>query len=150
MKWRPFLVLRCSQPCHGMARKKKTARTARTAETESGHMLVDLYKLREQPFGETPDPRYLYLSPNHREAVASLAYGIEARRGFQVLVADPGMGKTTLLFHLLEWLRGSARTAFLFQTQCNSRELLSHLLCDLGIASTGKELGWMHEQLKKI
>jgi TonB family protein len=113
-------------------------------------MFVDFYKLREQPFGETPDPRYLYLTPNHREAIASLAYGIEARLGFQVLVADPGMGKTTLLFHLLEWLRGSARTAFLFQTQCNSRELLSHLLCDLGIASAGKELGWMQEQLKKI
>jgi TonB family protein len=126
------------------------ARTPRTGAMVSGRMFVDFYKLREQPFSETPDPRYLYLTPKNREVIASLAYGIEAGRGFLVLVADPGMGKTTLLFHLLEWLRESTRTAFLFQTQCTSRELLGNLLCDLGIASAGKELTWMHEQLKEF
>jgi TonB family protein len=113
-------------------------------------MFLDFYKLREQPFSDTPDPRYVYLSLTHREAIASLAYGIEAGRGFLVLVAEPGMGKTTLLFHLLEWLRKSARTAFLFQTQCSSRALLRYLLADLGIDALGKELDWMHEQLKEV
>jgi general secretion pathway protein A len=113
-------------------------------------MFLDFYKLREQPFSDTPDPRYVYLSLTHREAIASLAYGIEAGRGFLVLVAEPGMGKTTLLFHLLEWLRKSARTAFLFQTQCGSRALLRYLLADLGIDAQGKELAWMHEQLKEV
>jgi general secretion pathway protein A len=113
-------------------------------------MFLDFYKLREQPFSETPDPRYIYLSPTHREAIASLAYGIEARRGFLALVAEPGMGKTTVLFHLLEWLRESARTAFLFQTQCDPRELLCHLLADLGIDTHGRELAWMHAQLNQV
>jgi general secretion pathway protein A len=79
-------------------------------------MFLEFYKLREQPFSDTPDPRYVYLSRTHREALASLFYGIDAGRGFLALIAEPGMGKTTLLFHLLERLRGSARTAFLFQT----------------------------------
>jgi TonB family protein len=113
-------------------------------------MFLDFYKIREQPFGETPDPRYLYLSPTHREAIASLAYGLDAGRGFLALVAEPGMGKTTLLFHLLEWVRESARTVFLFQTQCGSRALLRYLLADLGIDAQGKGLAWMHEQLKEV
>jgi general secretion pathway protein A len=113
-------------------------------------MFLEFYRLREQPFTETPDPRYLYLSATHREALASLAYGITTARGFLALVADPGMGKTTLLYHLLDWLRHSARTAFLFQTQCGSRELLYHLLAELGIDAEKKEIGWMHEQLKQV
>jgi TonB family protein len=113
-------------------------------------MFLDFYKLREQPFGETPDPRYIYLSPTHREAIASLAYGIKTGRGFLALVSEPGMGKTTVLFHLLECLRESATTAFLFQTQCNSRDLLCYLLADLGIDTHGRELAWIHEQLNKL
>ena len=65
-------------------------------------MFLDYYHLREQPFGVTPDPRFLYLSPTHREALASLYYGVEASRGFLALIAEPGMGKTTLLFQLME------------------------------------------------
>jgi general secretion pathway protein A len=84
-------------------------------------MFLEFFGLREQPFGVTPDPRYLYLGPGHREALASLYYGIEANRGFLSLIARPGMGKTTLLFHLLAKFDHTARTAFLFQTQCNSR-----------------------------
>ena len=87
-------------------------------------MFLGFYGLREQPFGVTPDPRFLYLSPTHREALASLYYGIESGCGFLALIAKPGMGKTTLLFHLLEKFRGQARTAFLFQTQCSSRDFM--------------------------
>jgi len=113
-------------------------------------MFLDFYNLREQPFTETPDPRHLYLGATHREALASLFYGIETGRGFLGLIAEPGMGKTTLLFHVLERLKDSARTAFLFQTQCNTRELVRSLLSDLGIDAEGRNLGWMHEQLKGI
>ena len=54
-------------------------------------MFLDFYHLREQPFGVTPDPRYLYLSRTHREALASLFYGVEMGRGFLALIAQPGM-----------------------------------------------------------
>jgi len=93
-------------------------------------MLLKFFGLKEHPFGVTPDPRYLYLSPGPREALASLFYGIESERGFLALIAPPGMGKTTLLFHMLEKFRNSAKTAFLFQTQCNSREFMRFLLAE--------------------
>lgn len=96
-----------------------------------GPMLLRFYGLREQPFGVTPDPAYLYPSRTHREALASLSYGIGNDRGFLALIAKPGMGKTTLLYQLLEELRASARTVFLFQTQCTSREFFRYLLDEL-------------------
>jgi len=113
-------------------------------------MFLDYYRLREQPFGVTPDPRFLYFSPAHREALASLFYGIDAGRGFLALIAEPGMGKTTLLFQLLKRLKGSVRSAFLFQTQCDSHELLRYLLEAWGLDSRGKDLVQMHAQLNEF
>jgi type II secretory pathway predicted ATPase ExeA len=112
-------------------------------------MIHQFFGLREQPFGVTPDPRYLYLGRGHREALASLYYGVEANRGFLALIANPGMGKTTLLFHLLEKFRHSDRTAFLFQTQCSSRELMRFLLAELGIEPEENDLWRMHEQFNR-
>jgi type II secretory pathway predicted ATPase ExeA len=113
-------------------------------------MFLDFYQLREQPFGVTPDPRYLYLSNTHREALASLVYGIETGRGFMALIGNPGMGKTTLLFHLLERCMGNARTVFLFQTLCDSRELLRYLLADLGLDAGDHDVVRMHAQLNEL
>src|SRR6202045_4948432 len=113
-------------------------------------MFLNFYSLREQPFGVNPDPRYLYFSPSHREALASLFYGIETGRGFLALIAEPGMGKTSLLFQLLERLKGSIRSAFLFQTQCDSRELLRYLLEGLGIGSHEGDLVQLHARLNQF
>ncbi len=114
-------------------------------------MYLEFYGLKEEPFGVTPDPRFLYLSPGHREALASIYYGIEAGRGFISLIAVPGMGKTTLLFHLLERFRSSARTAFLFQTQCTSREFMRFLLSELGCQSGGgQDPVAMHEEFNRL
>lgn len=110
-------------------------------------MFLDFYGLREQPFGVTPDPRFLYFSPGHREALASLFYGIETGRGFLSLVAEPGMGKTTLLFQLLKRWKGYVHSAFLFQTQCDSRELLRYLMEDLGLDSQDRDIVRMHADL---
>jgi len=111
-------------------------------------MYLKFFGLREQPFGVTPDPRFLYLSAAHREALASLYYGIESGRGFLGLIAKPGMGKTTILFHLLEKFRSTARTAFVFQTQCNSREFMRFLLAELGYEGDG-DFVRMHEEFNK-
>src|SRR4051794_13677975 len=97
-------------------------------------MFLKYYNLREQPFGVTPDPRYLFLSHTHREALASLYFGLTSGRAFLTVIAKPGMGKTTLLFKLLKQLDSSARTVFLFQTQANARDLLRSLAADLDIA----------------
>ena len=112
-------------------------------------MFLEYFGFREQPFGVTPDPRYLYLGPAHREALASLYYGIEANRGFLSLIARPGMGKTTLLFHLLAKFDRTARTAFLFQTQCSSREFMRFLLAEIGIETDSQDFVRMHEQFNR-
>jgi general secretion pathway protein A len=112
-------------------------------------MFLKFFGLKEQPFGVTPDPRYLYLSAAPREALASLFYGIEVGRGFLALIAAPGMGKTTLLFHLLEKFRNSARTAFLFQTQCTSREFMRFLLAELGYETGDQDFVRMHEEFNR-
>ncbi len=113
-------------------------------------MLLDYYGLNEQPFGVTPDPRYLFFSDGHREALAAIYYAIEERRGFSALVAKPGMGKTTLLFRLLESLQESARTAFLFQAGQDSRDFLDSLVRDLGIAAKSTDLPALHDALNTM
>jgi type II secretory pathway predicted ATPase ExeA len=111
--------------------------------------LLEYYNLLEQPFGVTPDTRFLYLNHMYREALASLWYGIEERRGFMALIAHPGMGKTTLLFQLLQRLRRtSARTVFLFQTCCSADDLIRYLLLDLGISPSSDPVS-MHYQLNE-
>ena len=112
-------------------------------------MYLSFFGLREQPFGVTPDPRFLYLSEAHKEALASLYYGIESNRGFIGLIAQPGMGKTTMLFHMLETFRKSARIAFLFQTHCNSREFMRLLLAELGCEEDTQDLVRMYDEFNK-
>jgi N-acetylmuramoyl-L-alanine amidase/type II secretory pathway predicted ATPase ExeA len=113
-------------------------------------MFLDFYGLRQQPFGVTPDPAYLYASSTHKEALASLSRGINEGRGFLTLIAEPGMGKTTLLYQLLEQLRENARTAFLFQTQCDSREFFQYLLSELNVDTRAMGLVAMHNKLNEI
>lgn len=114
-------------------------------------MLLDYYQLREQPFGVTPDARFLYASATHREALASLLYAIESSRGFAALIAQPGMGKTTLLNEALRRLAGRARTAFLFQTIARPAELLAALLVDLGVpADDGESLTGLQSKLNAV
>ena len=124
----------------------------RQAEQESLQpSFLSFYGLREQPFGVTPDPAYLYLGQMHREALRSLSCGIQNDRGFMALIAEPGMGKTTLLNKLIEELRDSARTVFLFQTQCASREFFGYLLSELGVENVvGTDLVSMYNKLNEI
>jgi general secretion pathway protein A len=113
-------------------------------------MVLDYFKLREQPFGVTPDSRYLFLSPTHREALASLLYGVDAGCGFLALIAQPGLGKTTLLFQALNQLREKALTVFLFQTVCTPMDLLRALLTGLGVQETQGSLIQMQSRLKEV
>ncbi len=109
-------------------------------------MFLQYYGLREQPFGVTPDPRFLYMGAAHQEAYSSLLYGIETGRGFMALIAPPGLGKTTVLFRLLESLREFARTMFLFQTNISSEQVIRNLIADLGTEPCSYDLGDLQRQ----
>jgi general secretion pathway protein A len=113
-------------------------------------LFLQHYGLNEQPFGVTPDPRFLYLGPKHRQALTALTYGTELNRGFLTLIAKPGTGKTSLLFQYLGALRNNARTAFLFQTMSDGRDLMRYLLADLGLDGVGKDLPEMHANLNQV
>jgi type II secretory pathway predicted ATPase ExeA len=112
-------------------------------------MFLEHYQLREQPFGVTPDPRFLYMSETHREALAALFYGVHQGQEFLALVAPPGMGKTSLLFRMMQNLDQTARSVFLFQTQCNSNEFLGYLLADMGLAANERDQQGMRAQLQQ-
>ena len=113
-------------------------------------MVLDFYKLDEQPFGVTPDSRYLFATPSYKEALASLIYGIESGCGFVSLVATPGLGKTTLLFETLHILRDKARIVFLFQTVSTGLDLLRSLLSGLGVRDLQGSLVEMQIKLKEL
>ena len=120
-----------------------------TSEKAAPTNLLAFYGLQQQAFDVTPDPAYLYFTASHREALTSIKQGIEHFRGFMMLVAEPGMGKTTLLNKLMEELADSARVVFLFQTQCSSRELLCFILNELEVDHTGMDVVAMHRALNQ-
>ena len=113
-------------------------------------MVQDFYNLREQPFGATPDASFLYSSDTHREALASLLYGIQEGRGFIALIASPGMGKTTLLFRTLDQMKDAARTVFLFQSMATPIDFLRTFLNDLGVEKQPGDLVELQAKLTQV
>jgi len=97
-------------------------------------MYLKFYGLLEKPFNETPDPRFLYMSPGHREALAQLHYGTQERKGFIVLTGKVGTGKTTLLHALRQRLDGHTAVSFIFNSTLPFDDMFEYVLADLGIA----------------
>jgi general secretion pathway protein A len=100
-------------------------------------MYLNFYNLREAPFSPTPDPRFLFNSARHREALAQLVYGVTERKGFVVLTGEVGTGKTTLLRTLLERLDPVAyRVAYVHNSALPTDGLLEYVLQDWGVKSS--------------
>ncbi len=97
-------------------------------------MYREHFGLRELPFSIAPDPRYLYLSEHHREALAHLVYGINSEGGFVLLTGEVGTGKTTVCRCLLEQLPEKTDVAFIYNPKLTVDELLASVCDDLGIA----------------
>jgi general secretion pathway protein A len=95
---------------------------------------LTFYGLKEKPFNATPDPKFLYLTPGHREALAQLVYGVEESKGFGVLTGEVGTGKTTLLQALLQRLDGKTAVAFVFDSALPFDGILEYMLGDWGVA----------------
>ena len=91
------------------------------------------FGLSQEPFGVTPDSSFFYRTTQHREAVATLFYAIEQRRGFALLVGRAGLGKTTVLFTLVQMLKGKAQIAYLANAYYDRETVLESVLASLGL-----------------
>ena len=96
-------------------------------------MYQRFYGFREMPFNITPDPKFLFLSPTHMEALQHLRYGVEQKKGFTVLIGEVGCGKTTLCRKLLNELDPDRyETALILNPRLTETQLLRAILTELG------------------
>ena len=99
-------------------------------------MYRNFFGLREHPFSINPDPRYLFLTPQTREAFDTLVFGIERRKGLVLLTGEVGTGKTTLINHLRDWLRQQRTpTAFISNPHLETQHLFDFMLAEFGVSS---------------
>lgn len=100
-------------------------------------MYRKFYGFQERPFEITPDPKFVYLSEIHQEALARLQYAVREGKGFSVITGEAGTGKTTLVHMLLSRLDGQVRTCFIFNPILDRADFLNYVCDDLGILSDG-------------
>ncbi|HZX24217.1 MAG TPA: AAA family ATPase [Woeseiaceae bacterium] len=96
-------------------------------------MYTSFFGLTEKPFTITPDPRYLFMSERHSEALAHLVYGVTESDGFIQLTGEVGTGKTTLVRSLLQKLPKRTEVAVVLNPQLTAREFLVAICRELGI-----------------
>jgi len=96
-------------------------------------MYAEFFGLKENPFNLSPEPRYLFLSEHHRDALNCLIYGIKEKKGFVLLSGGIGLGKTTICRSLLNSLDDSVETALIFNTAISDEDLLETILAEFGI-----------------
>jgi general secretion pathway protein A len=102
-------------------------------------MYKTFYNLRLNPFEITPDPSFLFSTPHHNEALASLYYGVRARKGFVVLTGEVGTGKTLLVRCVLELLRRTGVAfAYVFNPSLSALEFIRYIAGDFGLPVAGK------------
>lgn len=98
-------------------------------------MYKEYYKLNAEPFNITPDPRFLYLTARHRDALNHLLYGVRQRKGFICLTGEVGAGKTTLCRALLNELGPRFHTALILNPMLTGTQLLRAIVEEFSIAT---------------
>lgn len=113
-------------------------------------MYLEYYGLSEPPFSITPNPRFLYFSPKHREALNHLLYGIRERKGFVQLTGEVGAGKTTLCRAMLEQLGDNYCTALILNPVMNADQLVKAIAMEFGLEVKGLDRLEIYEVINKF
>ncbi len=112
-------------------------------------MYESYFRLRELPFNVTPDPRFLYINSNYREAFATLCYGVQQRKGITVLTGQAGTGKTTLVKMFLQDAGSTVHLSCVLDPHLSFLELLRCTLSAFELSPSGATRLAMIQQLKE-
>lgn len=113
-------------------------------------MYESFFGLKRNPFGSSPDPDFLVMTPHLREARAGLEYGINSRKGIVVLTGEVGTGKTVLLRSVLaKFHQGAVHSAYVFNPRMEGLEFLEFVLWDFGLKPEARTKSAMLHQLNR-
>ena len=101
-------------------------------------MYLKYFKLKEEPFATTSDPRFLFRGATHQEALDRLIDAITKRHGIAAIVGEPGLGKSTLIRTMLTGLHDAVDFAWIFNTTMESTDLLRYICRDFGFTPKGE------------
>jgi len=104
-------------------------------------MYLKFFKLKEEPFATTSDPRFLYRSAMQQNALERLINAVSMRRGIAAIVGEPGLGKSTLIRTMLTGLQESVDFAWIFNTTMEAADLLRYICRDFGFTPKGETKG---------
>jgi general secretion pathway protein A len=110
-------------------------------------MYNEFFGFSETPFEPTPNPKFLYLSRSHREALASMTHAVKNRKGFISVTGDVGTGKTMLIHAFLTHLDERVKTVHIFHTTLTFNELLKTILSELHVADIKEDTADLVNQL---
>jgi general secretion pathway protein A len=114
-------------------------------------MYIDFYGFTKPPFRTTPDADFLFLSPSHKEALASIIYGIEQKKGFIAITGEVGVGKTTILRSYLETVdKDKHKTIYIFNPSVTFESLLITILKELEVEPVSSQAAEMVNQLHEL
>ncbi|MEN3362947.1 MAG: ral secretion pathway protein [Burkholderiales bacterium] len=99
-------------------------------------MYIDYFNLTQAPFSIAPDPRYLFMTHGHREALAHLLYGVNSGGGLVMLTGEIGAGKTTVCRYFLEQVPANCNVAYIFNPKMTVKELLQSICDEFRISFT--------------
>ena len=94
-------------------------------------MYLEFYRLKEMPFGLTPDPRYIFKTESHLEVLATVKYGVEQNKGLIVVTGEVGCGKTTILRAALQSFGEDVLAVYIFNPFLTAAEFFEQLMMEM-------------------